>query len=82
MSSIQRFFTSLLPKKWAADMEAESRTWVVRCPSCGFERSIWDLGGIRWKAAGNPRRYLSCPQCGKAGWHTVERRKDTGPAGS
>lgn len=75
MSSIQKFFVAILPPRWAAKMEAESRSWIVRC-SCGYARSIWDLGGIRWGAAGQPRRYLSCPQCGKSSWHTVsyERR--------
>ena len=43
-------FVALLPKKWAGSMERESRTWMARC-SCGFERTIWEAGGIRWKAA-------------------------------
>jgi predicted RNA-binding Zn-ribbon protein involved in translation (DUF1610 family) len=73
MSGIQRFLTSILPSKWAADMEAESRSWMVQCPSCGHARSVWELGGIRWKAAGSPRRYMRCPQCGEAGWHTIAR---------
>jgi DNA-directed RNA polymerase subunit RPC12/RpoP len=55
-------------------MEADSRQWMVRCPTCGFERSIWDLGGIRWKAAGNKRTFLRCPNCGHRGWHIVDRR--------
>jgi len=70
MSSIQKFFVWLLPRRWAEGMEAESRRWMVRC-TCGFERSFWDLGGIRWKAAGNERRYLRCPQCRQRHWHTV-----------
>ena len=72
MSSIQKIFVAILPQHWAAKMEAESRSWIVRC-SCGFARSIWDMGGIRWGAAGQPRRYLSCPQCGKSSWQTVSR---------
>ena len=76
MTSIQKFFVAILPPRWAAAMEAESRSWIARC-SCGFARSIWDMGGIRWGAAGQPRRYLSCPQCGKASWHTVSREKQS-----
>lgn len=53
-------------------MEAESRSWIVRC-ECGHARSIWDLGGIRWKAAGNPRKYMLCPSCGKPSWHKVSK---------
>jgi endogenous inhibitor of DNA gyrase (YacG/DUF329 family) len=50
-------------------MEAESRAWMARCPDCGTERSVWDMGGIRWKAAGKPRRLLKCPKCQRATWH-------------
>jgi predicted RNA-binding Zn-ribbon protein involved in translation (DUF1610 family) len=75
MSSLQKFIVAILPTKWAASMEAESRSWIARCSSCGFERSLWDLGGIRWKAGGTERRYLSCPKCGRAHWHTIYKRE-------
>lgn len=74
MSFSQRFFKALLPSHWAEDMEAESRTWMVRC-TCGFEMSVWDSGGIRWKAAGNPRRLVRCSQCGQVTKHTVYRKQ-------
>jgi len=54
MSSIQKFFMAILPPGWAASMEKESRSWLVRCP-CGNTTSIWDPGGIRWSAAGLPK---------------------------
>jgi DNA-directed RNA polymerase subunit RPC12/RpoP len=54
-----------------AAMEAESRAWMVRCPHCGFERSVWDMGGIRYKAAGTSRNYMRCPSCGKRGWNRI-----------
>ena len=73
MSTIQKIITSLVPASWARSMEAESRDWMARC-TCGFERSIWEIGGIRWKAAGSPRRRLQCPQCGQSTWHTVYRK--------
>ena len=62
MSSLQKLVVSILPKKWAASVESESRTWIIRCSSCGLERSVWEAGGIRWKAAGTARRYLLCPK--------------------
>jgi hypothetical protein len=31
-------------------METESRRWFLKCTECSFEKSYWDLGGIRWKA--------------------------------
>lgn len=73
MSAIQKFFLAVFPAKWAQSMEAESRAWMLKCPvsSCGHERSFWEIGGIRWKAAGNPKKFLKCPKCGQHGWHTV-----------
>ena len=75
MTGLQKFVVAILPKKWAASVEAESRSWIARCSSCGLERSIWNLGGIGWKAAGNPRRYLFCVKCGQGRWHTISKRQ-------
>jgi hypothetical protein len=72
MTFVQKLFKTILPAAWAADLEAESKAWKVTCP-CGHTRSIWELGGIRWKASGAPRRLLDCPQCGKREWHTVSK---------
>ena len=74
MSFIQRVFVAVLPRRWAESMEAHSRSWMVRC-SCGFARSIWDLGGIRWRASSQPLTfsYMKCPRCGKRSWHKLSR---------
>lgn len=77
MSWIQRACTAVLPPRWAASMEADSRAWMVRCP-CGFARSVWDLGGIRWMATGKPRCLRKCPQCGQRTWHKVSRKPQAG----
>lgn len=76
MSLSQRFFKAVFPKSWGVDMEAQSRLWMVRCP-CGYAKSMWELGGIRWKAAGQPRMLKKCPACGKRTWHKVS--KEAGP---
>lgn len=73
MSFVQRFLTAILPRSWSRDMEESSRAWKVKCGACGHERSVWDLGGIRWKAASSPRWRLTCPSCGDTGWHSVYR---------
>jgi hypothetical protein len=75
MSFVQRLSKTLLPRRLSDSMEAESRQWLVRC-SCGYAKSIWDWGGLRWKAAGQPRRYLKCPQCGQKSWHEVVKEKE------
>jgi hypothetical protein len=79
MSSIQKFMLAILPETWAKSMESESREWIYTC-SCGHTCSAWDMGGIRWKAAGNPRRLMKCPGCGKLTWHVVSRQRQTPPA--
>jgi len=76
MSRAQRFFTRLAGAETAAAMEAHSRAWMVQCTHCGFERSIWDLGGIRYKAAGKPRMLMRCAKCGTRGWHKVHKAAD------
>lgn len=76
MSRTQRLITRFVPKRWAESMEADSRKWMLKCPNCQYERSIWDIGGIRWKATGNSRNYMRCPNCGQSGWHTLYKKQD------
>jgi hypothetical protein len=75
MSFVQRFFKAVLPDGMARQMEAESRSWFMRCEECNAERSVWDAGGIRWKASGNPRRRLACAGCGRNTWQETFRKK-------
>ncbi len=77
LSRIQQLVSRFVPRSWASSMEAESRAWIVGCPACGFERSIWDLGGIRWKASGSKRILARCPSCGKVAWQKVFYREPT-----
>lgn len=79
MSRTQKLFTSLVPRKWAADMEASSRSWMIRCGACGYEQSVWDAGGIRWKAAGTAKRRMRCAHCGERSWHTIYRKQADTP---
>jgi hypothetical protein len=77
LSRAQRLAKWLLPRSWSDSMEKESRQWIATC-RCGNERSIWELGGIRWKAAGEPRKLLRCPSCGELTWHKVGWRGESG----
>jgi ribosomal protein S27E len=70
-----RILSRASPKR-AAEMEAESRTWMVRCRKCGNERSIWDMGGLRYKARGRPWRLVRCSSCNRLRWARVYRRVD------
>lgn len=53
-----------LPRRLAESIELDSRRWIFDCPHCNQTSSIWDVGGVRWKAAGNPRCRVRCPLCG------------------
>lgn len=72
MSIVQNLLKAVLPRTMFESMEAESKQWKVRC-ECGYQTTIWDAGGIRWKAAGQPRRFMQCPNCGTKRWMTVTR---------
>ena len=72
-SGTQRLFQRLAPW-WADAMEAESREWVSDCV-CGRTFSVWDVGGIRFKAKGSPKQRLRCPDCGVAELRVLTRRQ-------
>lgn len=75
MNRLQKFITSVVPQSWAASMEADSRAWKISC-TCGFERSIWESGGIRWSAKGSPKTWGRCPNCNQMTWLSIEYRPD------
>jgi hypothetical protein len=79
LSFFQKLFIALFPRSWAEDMEADSRRWMLQCPKCGYERSFWDIGGIRWRATGNQRNLMRCPNCGQVSWHKAYRRAEPLP---
>lgn len=58
------------------DIEAESRAWMMKCPDCGHEISVWEAGGIRFGAAGKPKRLMKCGKCGKRTWHQVYKKTE------
>jgi len=73
MNRIQKFITGIVPRAWAESMEADSRQWMITCSACGAQRSIWEAGGIRWKAVGNSTTITRCFQCGKLVAHTLSK---------
>ncbi len=75
MASEHRFLGFILPKKWFEAVKAGTRQWLIECP-CGFKRDLWDVGGVRYKAVGEPRSYSACAECGKGTWHKIRRKSD------
>lgn len=59
------------PQSLRERMEAESRAWIIQCGRCGLERSVWDAGGVRHKAADTSRQHRKCPRCQRWSWHKV-----------
>ena len=69
---------AVLPSAIAKDMENESRAWIMTC-SQGHEQSIWDAGGIRYKAAGKPVKVAWCPACHRFRVQTLHYRPTEAP---
>ena len=64
MGLIQAFFLRVLPQRVAQDMKSESEAYRGHCKNCDREFSIWDAGGIRYKATGNKKHSSArCPHC-------------------
>lgn len=58
----------------ASRIEAESRQWMMQCRTCGHEVSVWDAGGIRYKASGPVWRLGRCANCGRVGMLRVHHQ--------
>jgi hypothetical protein len=75
MVAEHRFLRFILPARAFAAVRTGTKQWLMEC-TCGHKRDLWDLGGVRYMAAGEPRRLLRCPACGKATMHRVRRKTD------
>ncbi len=75
MGAVQKVITSLVPGRLARRWRPIA-DWVMRCP-CGRETSVWEMGGIRYKAAGRPGAVAGC---GNRFWGQLDQRKPAAPA--
>ena len=73
MPAEHRFLKFILPARAFTAVEKGTRQWLIEC-KCGYKRDFWDAGGVRYKACGEPRQYVKCPQCGKSTWHKIRRK--------
>ena len=74
MAWLQQLLLRMMPAKLREAAIADTRTWRVRCLTCGYWRDLFSLGGIRSKAAGKGKRTLCrCPVCGRRRASAVER---------
>jgi len=65
MSLIQKIFEFILPERCFEKIKEESSKWFFVCDDCGYEKSVWDGGGLRFFACQNRPRYGKCPKCKK-----------------
>ncbi len=50
-----RLLRFLLPAKAFAAVRKGTKLWLMEC-RCGNKQDYWDAGGLRYKAAGEPRK--------------------------
>lgn len=73
--SLRGLILGFMSPKMRVDAEEESRKWVATCPRCQQESSLWDMGGMRYKAAGTKITLVRCPQCGKQSFMQIRKKK-------
>lgn len=61
--SLPSLILGLMSDDMKKKMEADWRKWIGVCPKCAAAHSIWDIGGIRYNAAGRKRAWVRCPSC-------------------
>lgn len=75
LSLTQRFIKMISSQQGFEVMEKESKTWMVQCANCKYEKSIWAMGGIRSGASGNPKTYMRCSNCTQLNWHNIYKKE-------
>ena len=64
---------ALLPTRWGEAAIASSKEWRVDFKGCPHHSTIWNIGGLRWKARGSFTTVARCPTCGKVSKAQVSR---------
>jgi len=70
---MRELLAKILPASLMAHIEEESKRWYFTC-SCGCEFDVWSIGGVRFKAAGRPKKLVTCPACGKTSFLELNKR--------
>lgn len=77
MTFIQKLVMTILPKSWSHAIQRESQNWLLRCPACDAVHSVWELGGIRYKAATSSKKVRAkCPQCTQISMMSMEFKEN------
>ena len=73
MLAEHRFLKFILPAKAFAAVRTGTKQWFSECP-CGHKLDLWDAGGVRYMAAGEPRQFGRCSACGKTTMHKIRKK--------
>jgi len=76
-SRFQRFKSKMKQKSLERKeaIKKESMQWGFTCKSCNERSSIWETGGIRYKAKGEPKMRIKCPKCEVAAMQKVTKEE-------
>lgn len=64
LSTVQKMVKFFSTKSKFEKIMNESKRYQFDC-NCGKTSSIWDIGGVRYKAYGKPSTLVKCPHCTK-----------------
>ncbi len=73
MPILRSLVLAAMPHRWRLAAEADSRLWRTECTRCGHVSNVWELGGMRWKAAGRPLTLMRCTGCGKPAMQRISK---------
>lgn len=76
LSLAQRLIRFFVSAATFQRMKEDSMRWVFVCASCQKESSIWEIGGIRYKAFGESRTGIMCPGCRKFAMQKLKYKPD------
>lgn len=74
LSFAQKIAKALTSAEMFEKLKEESMRYYFVCASCKKESNIWEIGGIKYKAAGKPRTGIRCPGCGKFGMQAILKK--------
>ena len=71
-SFVQAIAKRILPTRLFKRIESQSKNFIYKCENCERERSVWDMGGIRYGAL-PARKLVVCTECKNVGFADVRK---------
>ncbi len=71
--ALRDLILKVMPRRWREDAIRDSKLWITDCTACGHQSNVWDLGGMRWRAYGEPLTSMRCLGCGKVAMQRIHK---------